>query len=68
VIIDTQAVTTIFTILGISVGVVVVLAAAFVTCSAAWRRYDRTARIRGVERYLAAVASRPYPGPRARSR
>lgn len=67
-IIDTQAVTTIFSILGISVGVVVVLAAAFVACSALWRRYDRTARIRAVERYLAAVARRPYPGPHARSR
>lgn len=66
-IIDTQAVTTMLTILGISVGVVVVLGAAFVACSAAWRRYDRAARIQAIERHLAVVAGRPYPAPRARS-
>lgn len=67
-VIDTQYVTSLLTILGVSVGVVVVLGAAFVACSAAWSRYDRTARVRAVERYLAAVAGRPYPAPRVRSR
>lgn len=67
-IIDTQYVTTMLTILGISGGVLVVLGAAFVACTAAWTRYDRNARVRAVERYLAAVAGQPYPAPRVRSR
>lgn len=68
VIIDTQAANTLLTTLGISVGVVIVLAAVFLAVSAGWRRYDRKGRLRSVEQYLAAVARRPHGTSRARSR
>ena len=66
-VIDSQSLTTALTTVGISVGVMVILGAVFVACSAAWTRYDRTTRVRAVERYLAAVAGRPHPADRARS-
>jgi H+/Cl- antiporter ClcA len=59
-VIDTQAVNTLLITLGISVGVVIVLAVGFVASAAAWRRYDRKARIRGIERYLAAMAGQRH--------
>jgi len=62
-IIDTQAVNTLLITLGVSVGVVLVLAVGFVASAAAWRRYDRNARVRAIERYLAAVAGHRHPEP-----
>jgi hypothetical protein len=59
-VIDTQAVNTMLVALGISVGAVIVLAVGFVASAAAWRRYDRKARIRAIERYLAAMAERRH--------
>lgn len=62
-IIDTQAVTTLLTVLGISVGVVLVLAVAAVASAAAWRRYDRKARVHAVERYLALMSGHRHAAP-----
>jgi hypothetical protein len=42
--------------LGISTGVAVVLALAFLASVAAWQRYNGKEHISSVERYLAAVA------------
>jgi hypothetical protein len=66
--IDTQAVNTLLITLGISVGVVLVLGVAFVASTAAWRRYDRRAHVRAVERYLAAVAAHRHPEPASHTR
>jgi hypothetical protein len=56
---DAQAMNSLLTILGISVGAVLLLGVALVAGTAAWCRHGRRVRISGVERYLAAVAGRP---------
>jgi uncharacterized protein YcfJ len=58
VIFDAQAMTSLLTMLGISVGAVLILGVALVAGTAVWSRHGRRARIQGVERYLAAVAGR----------
>jgi hypothetical protein len=55
-IIDTQAFHTLLVTLGISTGVAVVLALAFLASVAAWQRYNSKEHISSVERYLTAVA------------
>jgi len=55
-IIDTQTIHTLLVTLGISTGVAVVLALAFLASVAAWQRYNGKEHISSVERYLAAVA------------
>ena len=60
-IIDTQAINTMLIWLGISVGVVVVIALAFVASVAAWQRYDRKQHISALERYLALAARQHRP-------
>jgi membrane protein implicated in regulation of membrane protease activity len=63
-IIDTQAVNTMLTWLGISVGAAVFLALAFLAAVAAWQRYDRKEHVSALERYLAAVAGQRRPSRR----
>jgi hypothetical protein len=54
--IDTQAISTMLTWLGISVGAAVVLAVSCLGAIAAWQRYDRKQHVSALERYLATVA------------
>lgn len=65
---DTQAMTSLLTILGVSVGAVLVLGVVLVAGTAVWSRRGRQARIRGVERYLAAVAGQRDRAQTPRSR
>lgn len=58
---DTQVINTMLIWLGVSVGVVVVIALAFVASAAAWQRYDRKQHISAVERYLALAARQHRP-------
>jgi hypothetical protein len=67
-IIDTQAVNTLLITLGVSVGAVIVLAVGFVASAAAWRRYDRRARVHAIERYLALVAGHRHSEPASHSK
>jgi hypothetical protein len=65
---DTQAMTSLLTVLGISVGAVLMFGAALVAGTAVWSRRTRRARIHGVERYLAAAAGQRDPAQTPRSR